>query len=476
MGFGRLMRSVNREPASKILVYVPKLLATTACPRNWSAVAIRKLEALLPAEAAKSAIEKLYDHVDKCLEADDEAYEVTHLRQALLRHSWGDDKGALASIRKAVKAKDSSERSRVLYWAGRLEKDANKKNKIWEQLVEQYPLSFHALEVWREKQLDPFEVYYRRPPLGLERVASKKEEADEAVRWLEVLYIRGHVESAQKLARWIVRTYKSDLDESNILYISSLKSASGTSLNALTFFTRQVNENGAILNAQTLRMLFPRPYMEIFDKAATQTDTHLVLSVARQESGFDPQARSHANARGLLQLLPSTARLLSGRRNNDLFDEEVNAQLGTKFLGQLVDRFGGSVELALAGYNAGPGRINEWKERYPTDDRLLFIDLIPYRETRNYVTNIFRNNYWYERLYVDKGLDGVVEREPSSSKQRSDYVAKLVSDHRGFGEQMRGKALEAHFAQSLQTVSENRAQDASDEPAADANDADTVED
>lgn len=473
MGYGRLMRSIGRESPQRVLQYMPKLLAATGCPRNLSAVSIRKLEALLPSDAARIAMEKLYDNVSSCLQADDEAYEVTHLRQALLRHFWGNKKGALDSIRKAVLDKDSFERSRVLYWAGRLESDAAVKAKYWDRLVEQYPLSFHSLEVWREKKMDPFEVYSRRAPIGLERLVISNDEADEAVRWLEVLYIRGHVESAQRLARWIIRVYKTELSVQNILYISSLKSSRGTQLNSLTFLTRQVNENSDILNGQTLRMLFPRPYYEIFDKAASQTDIHLLLSVARQESGFDPQARSHANARGLLQLLPGTARLLSGKRNNDLYDEETNTQLGAKFLSQLCVKFGGSVELALAGYNAGPGHIQEWKDRYAGDDRLLFIDLIPFKETRNYVSNIFRNNYWYERLYTERSHNELAsDREPAALRLKSDYVLKMVGDHRAYRDQMQGKALDEYFHQSTPNTVAVRTDDASEEPAQEVTDSD----
>jgi len=465
MGYGRLMRSISREPASRILQYVPKILSTTTCPRNLSAVAIRKLESLMPDQSVRPSIEKLYEHTTHCLKPEDEAYEITHLRQALLRTMWKNEKGALDAIRKAVIAKDSSERSRVLYWAGRLEADLNQKAKHWDRLIEQYPLSFHALEVWREKQADPFEYYTRRPALGLERIVVNKDDADEALRWIEALYLRGHVEAAQRLTRWVIRVFKNDLSNENVLYVSSLRSIRGTQLNYLTYLTRQVNENGDILNFQTLKMLFPRPYLELFERVGAQTDAHLLHSVARQESGFDPTARSHANARGLLQILPSTARILSGKKTNDLYDTEVNAQLGSKFMAQLIDKFGGSVELALAGYNSGPGNVPTWKVRYASDDRLLFIDLIPFKETRNYVSNIFRNNYWYERLYSDEGNAQNKGRSIASVKQKSDYVLQMVEDHVTFRDQMRGKAVDEFFQQSTAANEVLRGEDASEEEA-----------
>jgi hypothetical protein len=97
-----------------------------------------------------------------------------------------------------------------------------------------------------------------------------------------------------------------------------------------------------------------------------------------------------------------------------------------------------SVELALAGYNAGPARVPTWKTRYPTDDPTLLIDLIPFKETRNYVSLIVRNNYWYEKLYRGEMdlLSGLAKTDPKlrapastaalDEKTRSTLVARLL--------------------------------------------------
>ena len=434
MGFDRLGKSLRREPAARVLSWVPAMLATTACPRNLSAATLRKMESFLPALETRATLESLYIHVSGCLKPEDSGYELTHLRQALLRHMWGNDAGALEAIRKAVLATDSNEKSRVLYWAGRLESDPLGRKKYWDTLVESYPLSYHALEVWAETAVDPYDIFTKRPALSLGRtVTGDYEEIDQSLRWLEALYLRGHVDAAQKFSRWIASVYKKELSSSNLLYISSLKSNRGTPLNTITFLTRQVNENPVILNQQTLKLLFPLSYFELFEKASPHTDTFFIMSVARQESGFNPKARSSANARGLLQLLPSTARALSGRRKNDLYHTETNANLGVKFLSNLIEKFG-STELALAAYNAGPGRIPEWEERYGTSDPMLFLDLIPFKETRNYVSSIVRNNYWYERLYG--GASSVLASRGAGERavQYSQLVSRLVSSHRETGD------------------------------------------
>jgi soluble lytic murein transglycosylase len=430
MNFERLMRSISREPASRIMVWAPRMLETTSCPRNLSAASIRRLEGLLPSRAAAGMMERLYEHASACLRPEDEGYELTHLRQALLRRLWGNDEGARLSISRAVLATESREKSRVLFWAGRLANQPKVRERHWNRLVDDFPLSFHALEVWHERGMDPMTIIGQRPNLNLNRRVQQNDSVDQAVRWLEALYILGRVEAAQKYTRWIARHYRGEITPSNLLYISSLKSNRGTPLNTITFLTRQVSENPVILNQQTLQMLFPKPFFDTFDRhaSASETDTFLVLAVARQESGFNPTARSPANARGLLQILPSTARILSGKRNNNLYDSELNARLGTKFLGQLINRFG-SVEKALMGYNAGPGRVPDWEARFPTQDMSLFMDLVPFYETRNYVAAILRNNYWYERVYSEHPST-VAKRAIASNSKRSSLVQRYIASHK----------------------------------------------
>jgi soluble lytic murein transglycosylase len=131
----------------------------------------------------------------------------------------------------------------------------------------------------------------------------------------------------------------------------------------------------------------------------------LVLGITRQESGFDPYARSAANARGMMQLLPATAQTVARRMGvsystERLNDPDYNMQLGSSFLGSLVDRFSGSYIMAAAGYNAGPGRPPQWTAtcgdpRGGTTDPLDFIECIPFSETRNYVMRVMENMQVY---------------------------------------------------------------------------------
>ncbi|MGC1370764.1 MAG: lytic transglycosylase domain-containing protein, partial [Candidatus Sulfotelmatobacter sp.] len=152
--------------------------------------------------------------------------------------------------------------------------------------------------------------------------------------------------------------------------------------------------------------LFPRPYWNDLKRyaAANGLDPYLVASLIRQESEFNPNAVSHANAVGLMQLLPKTgrnvARQVKLRRFNygQLYTPAVNLELGTRYFRGMVDKFG-SFEYALAAYNAGSDRVEEWLNDGKYRDPQEFVESIPFTETREYVQAILRNASVYKQLY-----------------------------------------------------------------------------
>jgi soluble lytic murein transglycosylase len=134
-------------------------------------------------------------------------------------------------------------------------------------------------------------------------------------------------------------------------------------------------------------------------------DPYLVAALIRQESLYDARARSHADARGLMQLLPSTAarvaRTIGSRvpEPEDLYEPAINVPLGASYLAGLLRENGGSPVLALAGYNAGERAVAKWQNRYPGLDEDEFVESISYRETRDYVKRVLQNRRLYGVLY-----------------------------------------------------------------------------
>ena len=158
------------------------------------------------------------------------------------------------------------------------------------------------------------------------------------------------------------------------------------------------------------KLLFPQPYWAdlMANSQKNGVDPYLVASLIRQESEFNAGVVSHANAYGLMQLLPSVGKSEAKKQGikhfnaNELLNPTVNLELGTANLRRVLDRFGGQVEYALAAYNAGDVPVRQWMESGTYKDIPEFVESIPYSETREYVQAILRNREIYRALYAAK--------------------------------------------------------------------------
>ncbi len=196
-----------------------------------------------------------------------------------------------------------------------------------------------------------------------------------------------------------------------MLEIARIYSSGGEYYRALQALKRAIagyfamDVNG--LPAEYWHGLFPRPYWEALRKYSDENglDPYLVAALIRQESEFNPSAISHANAYGLMQLLPRTgkgeakAEGLHHYSTDSLLDPTTNIQLGTHYFRKMVDHFGGQVEYALAAYNAGEERVEDWRAAGSFRDIDEFVESIPFTETREYVQAIVRNAEVYKRVY-----------------------------------------------------------------------------
>ena len=153
-------------------------------------------------------------------------------------------------------------------------------------------------------------------------------------------------------------------------------------------------------------LIFPRPYLEDVTKLSQKLDVEdaLIFSITRQESSFDPNARSWAEAYGLMQITPEVAGRLSKRFDfdystpNDLFKPQVNLQMGAVLIKELMGRFKNNYVLFVGSYNASHHSVTRWKKERFSGDYVEFIELIPYEETMNYIKLVTRNFFIYKRL------------------------------------------------------------------------------
>lgn len=156
-----------------------------------------------------------------------------------------------------------------------------------------------------------------------------------------------------------------------------------------------------------MKRMYPLKYSEIISREAQRDGLApaLVYSVVKAESGFDPDAKSHAGAVGLMQLTPDTFEWLQGRlkqneayQEEDLYTPEINIRYGCGFLALLLEKYG-SLRTALCAYNAGIGTVNGWLEDPKVSKDGVSLDSIPYGETEKYVEAVLENYQHYQKLY-----------------------------------------------------------------------------
>jgi len=166
----------------------------------------------------------------------------------------------------------------------------------------------------------------------------------------------------------------------------------------------------AELTAEEWDIFYPLAHWEtiVAESRARNLDPYTVAGLIRQESVFNPRVSSHADAHGLMQLIPGTARMMARRVGSEravsveaLYDAPFNIKLGTAYLREQLDKFG-RIEYVAAAYNAGPGRAVAWRASLPAEmDE--WAEAVPFRETRGYVQGVMRNSLQYRRLYDEQG-------------------------------------------------------------------------
>lgn len=367
------------------------------CPNNIAVAIAATLEDLLPDHTEVSQIASLYQQGARCTGRDLADKEHFLTRAALLNVLSKKTKKAEEILSK-VKPQDAFS-GRALYWLyrTRLELgDSHGASRSFHQLTTLHPFSFHALLALKSIGQDPGSLYLEKREV-LKNRSETDQRLNQYLYQVELLNSHRLESSASILVDWL-------LDQKGIeprvrLYLASLGDARARTVTGTDFLYRR----SSLLTRQTMELIFPKPYLPLFEDGSSRlVSPFLGLAVARKESVFNPRAVSIANAQGLLQLNPETSSRLTGGRSHDLFDPKTNTQLGMRYLNELMARYSGSVMDTLAAYNAGEDAVAVWRKRFAGVDPVLWMDLIPYRETRDYVGLVLANYFWYRRLYEPK--------------------------------------------------------------------------
>jgi soluble lytic murein transglycosylase len=207
----------------------------------------------------------------------------------------------------------------------------------------------------------------------------------------------------------------------------------------LTTFLRGLNEPALALrvakrglqkNVPIYDVAYPTISLPVYRGNGTAPESALVMGLTRQESEFDPEAMSGAGARGLMQMMPATAKLTARKHGlpfgnkTELFTPSVNVQLGMAHVSDLLTSFGGSYVLSIASYNAGAGRANQWMSTYgdpraTNADVVDWIERIPFNETRNYVQRVLENTQIYRNILAGRDTPNII----ASDLKRGGYTA-----------------------------------------------------
>lgn len=207
--------------------------------------------------------------------------------------------------------------------------------------------------------------------------------------------------SLQGLLESEIASYKEDdklIARSQILHgVAVLFNSNSSYLSTFRFMGQAVQQRKVVIDFNFIQTLFPSPYENLIKNNTYDVDHILLSGLIRQESGFDPRARSAVGATGLMQLMPYTARMVDRKVASNLTKPENNTSIGIRYLKKLLDKYDNNMVFSLAAYNAGDHRVNSWMKCYFKHESILYnIESIPYAETRNYVKLIFRNMFFYK--------------------------------------------------------------------------------
>ncbi|HEX2093333.1 MAG TPA: transglycosylase SLT domain-containing protein [Longimicrobiaceae bacterium] len=305
----------------------------------------------------------------------------------------------------------------IAYRAGVLHEQAGREaaaRAMYAAAMAADPVSYYAIRAGERAGADPLAgtLRERQPWVGL---ASDPADAAGILTRLDALEAAGlEAEWREELDAAVRRLARRP---AALLALAEGVRDRGHTVEGIRLGRRLLEERGGRWDTRLLRVVFPYPYREVLEDEARDAgvDPALLAGLVRQESSFDPEARSRVGARGLAQLMPATARWLAPGAGVYAFQEpllavpEVNLRMGARYLRDQLRRYDGARDLALAAYNAGPSRADRWRRElgYGRDvDR--FRERIPFAETREYVQLVLRNATVYRRLYGPDRSPGLI--------------------------------------------------------------------
>lgn len=368
--------------AGSALFYLGDAASTISVARTY----YRRAAAIARAPEARQALERAGD---RALRMRDQAAAIQAWEEYASRYPTGDATARLA------------------YQTGKLHESAGRESRaraMFTAAMLAEPTSYYAMRAGDKLDAHPVDAVLRepRPWVGL---ATDPAAAGVVLRKLELLQSIGLTAEWEAELASAQRTLAQR--PAALIALAEGIRDQGHPVAAINMGRQLLAQRDGKWDVRLLRVVFPLLYRDLLIDEADRAGVEpmLLAGLVRQESSFRRDARSRVDATGLGQIMPATGRWLApnaGIRNFDtslLEVPEINLRLAAGYLSDLLDRYDGAADLALAGYNAGPGRADRWRRQLPSRDRDAFRDAIPFDETREYVRLVLRNAELYARLY-----------------------------------------------------------------------------
>jgi soluble lytic murein transglycosylase len=345
------------------------------------------------------------------IDSQSESARLATLRVALADLRQGrNDQAAQALEQASVAWSSTRDTPAFLYWSGRArlaQGQTARARQIFEEAVARYKHTYHGMRA--------SEALGRMPPAAkptaqaptLVGTSPTRAQDDipetQRTRVRQLLWIERLEEAVGELGALSPATGI----QATIAWIEwrrgRLRPAITTMKRAYPFYAASAGDQ---LPVEVWRILFPLQYQPELEAQSQKEglDPSLVAALVCQESTFNAGALSPAGARGLMQVMPRTGRVLARTlglpfRQQELYSPGYSLTLGTRYLREMIDLFNGRTECALAAYNAGPERVERWLAANPGQSVEDFIESIPFSETRHYVITVLANQAHYHRIY-----------------------------------------------------------------------------
>lgn len=323
----------------------------------------------------------------------------------------GQDQEALATYDQYLRLfPDHDYTTNALFWSGKIHQrrgEVAERDAAFARLVREYPFSYYS---YRARQIagEISSSTAADARVFPQADATANEQVDSRLTTVRALMEAGlEPEAARELK--IVSASMPDNGPA-AFRLAQAYSEIGEPLKAMGILQRRfrdfVRHGGSDIPPEFWRILFPLPYRAAIEREAAKqnVDSLIVASIIRQESAFDPNVVSNAGAVGLMQIMPNELDKIAAEgglppiTRSDLFDPETNIAAGAAEFRQKLNRMNHQT-LAIAAYNAGEQAVGRWIATTPIEDVDLFIETIPYAETKLYVKNVTRNLFEYRRIY-----------------------------------------------------------------------------